>query len=59
MERKPLHDAALVVAQTFRDEHGRVIAALMSKLGDLALAEDALQDALVEALESWPERGVP
>lgn len=59
MERKPLHDTALVVAQTFRDEHGRVIAALMSKLGDLALAEDALQDALVEALESWPERGVP
>lgn len=54
-----MHDAALVVAQTFRDEHGRVIAALMSKLGDLALAEDALQDALVEALESWPERGVP
>lgn len=59
MEREPLHDTALVVAQTFRDEHGRVIAALMSKLGDLALAEDALQDALVEALESWPERGIP
>lgn len=54
-----MHDAAQVVAQTFRNEHGRVIAALMSKLGDLELAEDALQDALVEALESWPQKGVP
>ncbi|WP_174556050.1 RNA polymerase sigma factor [Aggregatilinea lenta] len=44
---------------TFREEHGRVLAALISQLGDFALAEDALQDALVNALERWEKDGVP
>ena len=44
---------------TFREEYGRVIATLISQLGDFALAEDALQDALVNALERWPSDGVP
>src|SRR5215213_9909251 len=43
----------------FREEHGRVLAALISQLGDFTLAEDALQGALVNALESWPKSGVP
>jgi RNA polymerase sigma-70 factor (ECF subfamily) len=43
----------------FREEHGRVLAALISQLGDFALAEDALQDALVNALERWEIDGVP
>jgi RNA polymerase sigma-70 factor (ECF subfamily) len=43
----------------FREEHGRILAALISQLGDFALAEDALQDALVNALERWAVDGVP
>lgn len=51
--------AAEQVEKIFRTEHGRVLAALISQLGDFALAEDALQDALVNALERWEEDGVP
>jgi RNA polymerase sigma-70 factor (ECF subfamily) len=48
------------IEATFREEHGRVLAALISQLGgDFALAEDALQDALVNALERWEVDGVP
>jgi RNA polymerase sigma-70 factor, ECF subfamily len=47
------------IEQTFREEHGRVLAALISQLGDFTLAEDALQDALVNALERWEIDGVP
>ena len=47
------------IETTFREEHGRVLAALISHLGDFTLAEDALQDALVEALTDWPSVGVP
>jgi RNA polymerase sigma-70 factor (ECF subfamily) len=36
-----------------------VTAALMREFRDLELAEDALQDAVVAALEAWPARGVP
>jgi RNA polymerase sigma-70 factor, ECF subfamily len=43
----------------FRAEHGRVLAALISRLGDFDLAEDALQDALVNALERWEREGLP
>lgn len=51
--------AASQIEQTFREEHGRVLAALISQLGDFTLAEDALQDALVNALERWEIDGVP
>src|SRR5215213_1043793 len=47
------------VESTFRAEHGRVLAALISLLGDFMLAEDALQDALVNALERWKLDGIP
>ena len=47
------------IEKTFRAEHGRVLAALISRLGDFMLAEDALQDALVNALERWEVDGVP
>src|SRR5437868_2570069 len=51
--------AAEQIEATFREEHGRVLAALISQLGDFDLAEDALQDALVNALERWAATGVP
>src|SRR3954451_11514820 len=41
-------------------ESGRdVLATLTRTTGDLALAEDAVQDAVVRALETWPRDGVP
>jgi RNA polymerase sigma-70 factor (ECF subfamily) len=48
-----------LIAQTFQQEAGRVIAALYSTIRDLELVEDAMQDALVLALERWPQDGVP
>jgi RNA polymerase sigma-70 factor (ECF subfamily) len=51
-----------IVAQIetiFRQEHGKILAVLIAKLGDFALAEDALQDALIVALEQWKQDGVP
>jgi RNA polymerase sigma-70 factor (ECF subfamily) len=46
------------VERIFREEWGRAVAALARATGDLALAEDALQDAFETALEKW-RRGVP
>ncbi|MGA9534194.1 MAG: RNA polymerase sigma factor [Anaerolineales bacterium] len=43
----------------FRQSHGRVLANLIARFKDFALAEDALQEALVAAVESWSEDGVP
>lgn len=51
--------ATAQIEATFREEHGRVLAALISQFGDFTLAEDALQDALVVALERWEIDGVP
>src|SRR5262245_21169914 len=51
--------ATTQIEKTFREEHGRVLAALISQLGNFMLAEDALQDALVNALERWDKEGVP
>ncbi|HET6821606.1 MAG TPA: RNA polymerase sigma factor [Anaerolineales bacterium] len=51
--------AAEQIERIFREEHGRVLAALISRLGDFELAEDALQDALVNALERWGIDGIP
>ena len=48
-----------VIEQTFRAESGRVLATLISTLRDFQLAEDVLQEALLIALEKWPEIGIP
>lgn len=47
------------VERIFREEHGRVLAVLISSLGDFDLAEDMLQETLISALERWPRDGVP
>src|SRR5258706_15204091 len=47
------------IETTFREEYGRILAALSSQLGDFMLTEDALQDALVNALERWEKEGIP
>jgi RNA polymerase sigma-70 factor (ECF subfamily) len=47
------------VEATFRREFGRAVATLVRLLGDIELAEEAVQDAFVVALEKWPVAGVP
>ncbi|KRA39499.1 RNA polymerase subunit sigma-24 [Nocardioides sp. Root614] len=43
----------------FREEYGRLIASLVRRFGDIDIAEEAAGEALVTALEKWPEVGVP
>jgi RNA polymerase sigma-70 factor (ECF subfamily) len=47
------------IAQCFRDDAGRAVASLARAVGDLSLAEDAVADAYVVALERWPLDGFP
>ncbi|HET6997607.1 MAG TPA: RNA polymerase sigma factor [Solirubrobacterales bacterium] len=48
-----------VVDRTFREESGRAVASLIRVLGDFDLAEEAVQEAFIVALERWPRDGVP
>src|SRR3954463_3073821 len=47
------------VDAVWRIESARLIAGLARMVGDVGLAEDLAQDALVAALEKWPQSGVP
>ena len=47
------------VERVFREEHGRAVAVLARVLGDLDLAEEAVQDAFTTAVARWPREGVP
>jgi RNA polymerase sigma factor (sigma-70 family) len=51
--------ARSAVEAVWRIESGRLIAALARMTGDVGLAEDLAQDALLAALEHWPRSGVP
>jgi RNA polymerase sigma-70 factor (ECF subfamily) len=52
-------DAHRAIDAVWRIESARLIAGLTRIVGDVGLAEDLAQDALVVALEKWPESGVP
>jgi RNA polymerase sigma-70 factor (ECF subfamily) len=52
-------DPHAVVDRLFREEQGRAVATLIRVLGDFDLAEEAVQDAFITALETWPTRGIP
>ncbi len=52
-------DPTLAVERVFREVHGHAVASLARVLGDLTLAEDAVQDAFVIAGERWPVDGMP
>jgi len=52
-------DTHRAIEAVWRIESAKVIAGLTRMVGDLGLAEDLAQDALVAALERWPESGVP
>jgi RNA polymerase sigma-70 factor (ECF subfamily) len=47
------------VARTFRECSGRAVATLVRVLGDIDLAEDAVQEAFAVAVERWPTEGLP
>src|SRR5437867_5005586 len=51
--------AADAIDAVWRIESARLIAGLARIVGDVGMAEDLAQDALVAALEQWPESGVP
>jgi RNA polymerase sigma-70 factor (ECF subfamily) len=47
------------VGRIFREEYGRTVAALVRALGDIDVAEDAVQEAFAVALRTWPDGGLP
>ncbi|MBT1189362.1 RNA polymerase sigma factor [Streptomyces sp. CJ_13] len=51
--------AAQAVETVFRIESARIIAGVARIVRDIGIAEEIAQDALVAALEQWPESGVP
>jgi RNA polymerase sigma-70 factor (ECF subfamily) len=50
---------ARAVEDAFRENRAQVLAALIGRLRDFELAEDALQEAFVLALDRWPRDGTP
>jgi RNA polymerase sigma-70 factor (ECF subfamily) len=52
-------DTHRAIDAVWRIESARLIASLTRMVGDVGLAEDLAQDALVAALERWPQSGVP
>ena len=52
-------DSTAAIESVFRIEFPRVVAALAAYVGDIGLAEDLAQDALVDALRQWPDEGTP
>lgn len=54
-----MHQPASDLARVFRAESGRILAALMMHTHSIDVAEDALQDALLQATEQWLKIGMP
>ena len=52
-------DAEARAADVARAAYGKLVAILASRSGDIMAAEDALSEAFVSALKTWPARGIP
>ncbi|QYG93942.1 sigma-70 family RNA polymerase sigma factor [Iamia sp. SCSIO 61187] len=59
MAAAPGDEPRALLERIFREERGAVVATLIRLLGDIDQAEEAVQEAYVVALRTWPERGVP
>jgi len=51
--------ATAALEQLYREDYGRIVAALIRLVGDFEVAEEAIHDAFAAALEQWPREGVP
>ncbi len=54
-----MKNARQVVDSAARHAYGRLLAYLVAQTRDVAAAEDALGDAFLMALQTWPEKGIP
>jgi predicted RNA polymerase sigma factor len=52
-------DVRAALDEAWRSEAAGMLGVLARRLGDLDRAEEALQDAVAEALRRWPEEGIP
>ena len=52
-------NAAATVDQVYRAEWGRIVATLISIVGDFDLAEECAQEAFTAAVDQWDEHGIP
>ena len=59
MKTRSDDEAHRAVEAVARESYGRLVAVLAARTRDLAGAEDALADALVAALATWPRDGIP
>ena len=57
MSRSPSPTAE--IERVFREHYGKAVAVLVRSLGDIGLAEEAVQDAFATAVDRWPTTGVP
>ncbi|MDT5099366.1 MAG: hypothetical protein QOC76_3103, partial [Mycobacterium sp.] len=55
----PTTDLRHTVDAVWRMEAAKIVATLTRTVGDVGLAEDLAQEALVDALTQWPTSGVP
>jgi len=54
-----MEDACRAAELAARNSYGRLVAYLAAQTRDVSAAEDALGDAFLKALKTWPEKGVP
>jgi len=54
----PAH-AAWEIERGFREEHGRAVAVLVRVFGDIDIAEEAVQEAFIAAVQRWPSTELP
>jgi len=54
-----MSDVAKTIEALWKIESTRLIAAIARVIRDIGIAEELAQDALVTALEVWPEQGIP
>lgn len=47
------------IEQVFREHFGKAVATLIHRFGDVGMAEEAVQEAFMSALRSWPAEGIP
>jgi len=47
------------IERVFKEESGRAVATLVRRFGDIDIAEEAVQEAFIEAFKRWPADGLP